>query len=500
MSAARTHDMAAVPSARPASRRRGAGRRVYGAAAAGAIAVVTAGLVLGALGSWLLLYLGAAGLVAVVAVLRPRVILLLVFAVPILFREETWQLEYWPSALGGTAVTPVTVYTLTFIGLSVPTLLIGVVVLRSLFPSAVDHRLQVGPFEAWLALFAGMALVAEVVGRLTTTYEGPVFGQWSQIVLPAVVAVLIMLWCGRRELVRGVDLLALFVAARLLFGLSRFALGGGEYNMAAARRSVFWDAGDGFVGVFAVALGTAWAVDGSAAKWRRLAGGLLILAGLLVVALSYRRQAMVAVALAAPLTLVLMRRWKLLWVSLGCVAAALSMILVADPSLIFESTVAQRAASVVSTPGGMADTNEWHLADIRDAWRNIERNPVLGYGFHSAPPRRTYELSSRDASLEVIGAYHNLVLNVWFRMGIVGIAALLGVLWCGLRAGARAAWTYGDALAAPLMAALAGLVVSGATGPVLVSYRLPFFLLGGLAALVVIDRECRQASPRESSS
>ena len=469
-------------------------RRLRSAALAAVVMGVTACLVLGVLHQSTLSYVAAGCVALVIAVARPRATLLLIFAIPVLFREETWQLPSWPPEFGGTTVPVATVYTLSFMGLSIISLLVGVVVLRSLFPSAVDRRLTIGPFEAWLALFAGMALVAELVGRLTTTYKGPIFGQWSQIVLPIIVALVLQLWCGRRELARGVDLLAVLVGVRLVYGLSRYALGGGDYNGGAARRSVFWDSADGFVGVFAVALGSAWLVDGSASKWRRAAGGGLIVAGLLVITLSYRRQAMVAVAVAAPLTLILLRRWKTLWPMLGCLAAALAILLIAYPGFITESTVGRRAVSVVSTPAGMADTNEWHWADVEDAWRNIQVNPILGYGFHAAPPRRTYELSSRDSSLEVVGAYHNLVLNVWFRMGIVGFVALIGLLWCGLRTGAHVAWTYGDALAAPITAALVGLVISGATGPVLVSDRVPYFLFGGLSALVILDRERRQAT------
>jgi O-antigen ligase len=494
-------DAAHIPPEAPSSStREGRGTRwsrgLSSATLATLVIVVTAALVIGVLRQSMLVFVAAGCVAAVLAATRPRAALLFLFAIPVLFREETWQLQYWPPEFGGTSAHVTTVYTLSFMGLSVVSLLVGVLVLRSVFPDAVDRRLTIGPFETWLGLFAVMAVVAELVGRLATSYSGPIFGQWSQIFLPVIVAFMLQMWCGRRELSRGVDLLAGFVAVRLGFGLSRYLLGGGDYNSGAARRSVFWDSADGFVGVFAVTVGCVWAADRSASRWRRVAGGGMLIAGLIVVVLSYRRQAMVAVAVAAPLALMLLRRWKLLFSAAGFLVAAFVIIVVANPALLTQSTVGKRAVSVVSTRAGMADTNEWHMADIVDAWRNIQENPILGYGFHAAPARRTYELSNRDASLEIVGAYHNLVLNVWFRMGIVGLISLCGLLWCGLRAGARAAWQRGDGLAAAITAALVGLVVSGATGPVLVSDRLPYFLFGGLSALVLLDRErCRKRAP-----
>ena len=463
------------------------------------VMMISAVLVVGVLDQRKVLYVAVACVVVVVAAIRPRAALVLIFAIPVLFREETWQLQYWPPEFGGTTAAVTTVYTASFMSITAVTLLIGVVMLRSLFPDAVDKRLRVEQFEMWLGLFAVMALVAEVVGRLTTSYPEHVFGQWSQIILPIIVALVLQMWCGRRELARGVDILAACIGVRLAYGLTRYALGGGDYNGAAGRRCVFWDYADGIVAVFAVTIGVAWLVDSTASRWRRGAGAVLVAAGLLVIVLSYRRQAMVAVVFAMPLTLMLLHRWKTLWAVVGCLAAALAILFLADPALLTDSVVGQRAVSVVSTPVGMADTNEWHMADIVDAWRNIQRNPILGYGFHAAPPRRTYEVSDANSSLEVVGLYHNLVLNVWFRMGIVGLVALIGFLWCGLRAGVRAAWTQGDALAASLTAALVGLVVSGATTPVLVSYRLPFFLFGGLSALVVIERERRHAGTAEQA-
>ena len=430
----------------------------------------------------------AAGAVLAGAFLYPRVGLLLLVAVPMLFREETWYLRYVPVAYGGTEAAVLSFYDQRVFAVSFASLLVIVLVLRSLLARPEHAERVYGAFAFWLVVLLIADVGAELVGRMTVGPGGALLGQWSQVALPIVAALLVPVWCERSQLHRAIDVLALLAAGRLVFGLVRYAAGGGDWHFEIGRRIVFWDSADGLLGVFVASIGLVAVLDGNADRRRRVLGGALVALGVVVVALCLRRQAMGALTVALPLTMFLLRRRTLLIVSLIIVTVVVAVIVALDVTAVRESVFATRAQSVVRLRDENVSTNVWHLRDLEDGLLNIADNPILGYGYYSSPPRRTYELSSRDVSLAVIGVYHNMFVNTWFRMGLVGVVALILILYLGLRDGGRAALWRGDPRAAGLTATLSSMVCAGFFGSTLTTERAPYFLMLGLAALVVLGR------------
>ena len=72
--------------------------------------------------------------------------------------------------------------------------------------------------------------------------------------------------------------------------------------------------------------------------------------------------------------------------------------------------------------------------------QNIKKRPILGSGLATQ-----YEVK-RQFSIETLesGAYHNIILDVWVRTGLIGLTAMLLAIALSLRR-AQTAWLYHQA-------------------------------------------------------
>ena len=136
----------------------------------------------------------------------------------------------------------------------------------------------------------------------------------------------------------------------------------------------------------------------------------------------------------------------------------------------------------------------------RDALQMAADRPVSGFG-----PETFSIVFPRFESLELARSYpdfyhespHNIFLDTFAGEGLIGLAVLLSL--CGLGAwSASKAWRSGHPLAAPLSAALAGLLVAQQFSVFVFTTSLYFHLL--IALLVVAVLPQRSLSPEKAAS
>ena len=278
------------------------------------------------------------------------------------------------------------------------------------------------------------------------------------------------------------------VAARLLFGSLMFLLGRGAFHPELGVSIVFWDAADGLLALAAVVAGLEIAGD-SETTLDTLRGPAFALLGAFVIVMSARRAAMVAV-LAAVVALFIfsMLGWSSRRSARLDLVAACSVLLLAafGPGLEGLNTAERFLSSF--TFGGDSGTSAVHYADIRDGMGAVVRSPVLGYGYYTSPERFVSLLMTSESSTSALGGYHNLLINLWVRNGLLGVVALIGAIVNAL-SGVRTSIAIGSRgrQCRILAAFLVGMLVAGVTGSLLWGMRMPWYFWSALTAIVILS-------------
>ncbi len=144
---------------------------------------------------------------------------------------------------------------------------------------------------------------------------------------------------------------------------------------------------------------------------------------------------------------------------------------------------------------GKAESAQDRLNLAAEAEKLIPQHVLIGWGLGIEFP--FYEAGTR--TVETIAYAHNLVLDLWLRLGLIGLTmfflALADSVLGGLRAWRRHPDARVAALALALVAVLAGLVATGFLEPLLDEYRFATLFgvsLGMLRACVTsMDRRPR---------
>ena len=140
----------------------------------------------------------------------------------------------------------------------------------------------------------------------------------------------------------------------------------------------------------------------------------------IVVLLSYRRTYWGVLAIGILVSILLIRgighRFR---VVLVLVLAAISLVLLTGQ----ERAVLRLRSIDPSTESVYSGTNADHVDDVREAWTQVQKEPLLGLG--AGVPYDT-SLTSRWKGPESFGV-HNAVLHVWVFYGLLGLVAFL--LW-----------------------------------------------------------------------
>jgi O-antigen ligase len=125
------------------------------------------------------------------------------------------------------------------------------------------------------------------------------------------------------------------------------------------------------------------------------------------------------------------------------------------------------------------------LASVAESM--IHQHPVIGWGL--GVEFQYYEAGSR--SVKTIAYAHNIVLDIWLRLGIIGVllfaAALVTSIVGGLKVWRRQADRITATMALALVAVVTGLIVTAFFEPLIDEYRLATILgvsLGMLRATV----------------
>lgn len=74
------------------------------------------------------------------------------------------------------------------------------------------------------------------------------------------------------------------------------------------------------------------------------------------------------------------------------------------------------------------ETSLFHVLDIVDAFNSARQRPILGYGFGGEFQRKYTAVAFVGGSAIAPGIVHNQYLDLWIKMGILGLAAFLWII------------------------------------------------------------------------
>ena len=450
--------------------------------------------------SWL--FLGGCLLLLVASFKEPRLGVFVLLAMAVVFREETWQAGFF----GGSPESASTLYTYDFHGLKVEYALGAGAFLGTLIAVRKLPLRWKEPFVLALLALLVADVWGEVWGRIQTGYSAHLFGHWVMLAAPVLLALVVRAWATRENVAFALRWLTVVAVGRLLFGLIRLAAGGGDVHWQLGRRIVFFDWADGMVAVLVCGVG-ALLVVAPRLRWpQRLVGLVLVLLGAAVIDLSFRRLAMVASMVMVVTVVALTWRRRPLVAAVAAVAAATVWFGVLNPPLPGAGSLRARTGSIVKVDvkreqaAKDEQTNEFHVAELKDGLLHIAERPLQGWGYRTAPPRKVAYLQRPQFSLARINVYHDLYVNTWFRLGILGILGLAATVVLGLRAGVVSLRRDGPPETVILFALAAAMAAASFFAPVSNSYRLPLFLFAPLAALVALAPPMRSGASGPSAA
>jgi O-antigen ligase len=212
---------------------------------------------------------------------------------------------------------------------------------------------------------------------------------------------------------------------------------------------------------FVLALGLMFVAKRSPAL--RLMAGFASAFMLFGIVLTVSRAGLVSLAVAAIAAIVFGGRWrpKMLLFAAACLAVtALYFVALAPPSAKEHITAAN---------GGTGREDIWKVG-----WRMVEANPVRGVGagnFHTSSIHYLLAqpglLRRADFIADTQKVAHNVYLQTWAELGIIGLALLLILILAVLHSGLRAIWAFEKAgdirmevLARAQLIAVVGLLAS----------------------------------------
>jgi len=226
--------------------------------------------------------------------------------------------------------------------------------------------------------------------------------------------------------------LALAVGLRMLWGVFRyFVLGGDPVNYYAGIgnnvRITFWDINDSILAA-TLACALIWlAATGSELKrWHKLALMGMVLCCLAVAALSARRSGQGGIALALLALWWLLPRGRRWWVG-GLVVLLLPMIIYKLQGRLEGVSVAQSLFSLQPTQQEFFfDPRRDRFHELNAAWATVRENLVFGVGPAGRfnPPSHV-GLEYHQGRFSYV---HSGFVHVWLKTGLLGLLALVGLL------------------------------------------------------------------------
>jgi len=241
---------------------------------------------------------------------------------------------------------------------------------------------------------------------------------WRNIILGAGFGLVLynLLGSNNRWLPSACVAMTLVIAARAFVLLGSFFLGRSQTAVLGVATPVF----DGAALTTTVFAGLAGLIVALTFQGKGGARFLMFLVGVssvLLVILSFRRTFWGQLAVGAAISLLLLRRGRLVILSSISVLVLVAYLQI-GPDLVTRG----RSANPIAGSGRFANTNQDHVGDVLDAWDVIKSHPILGYGLgREYPTRRIADWKTKSWGV------HNGPLHAWLRYGILGVLSYLGI-------------------------------------------------------------------------
>ncbi len=318
--------------------------------------------------------------------------------------------------------------------------------------------------------------------------------QYSLLVEPVAVYVLVVTCLrDRRRLWLALDVLFLSAMAVTLFGLGQalwYAVAPPESIGGYYRATSLFNHPNTFALYLSRVLPLygmlALLLHGRGGRRLSYAGGAVLMAVALL--LSGSRGGWLAVAASALFAAMLTRRFKWLLPAALAGASGLALLVLSGQN---------RLSDALTSGRGSADTRErlW-----RAAVDEIGKQPLRGAGLGNVGWMRRYIPRQRLVETELVDA-HNLVLDLWSKMGFLAVVAVLWLLgrfyWLAWR-GSRQGDDTTSAVLTALLCAMTAAIVHGLVDAFLFGLPLAvlFWFMLGMAEVVVPDAPTPGAAQR----
>ena len=329
-------------------------------------------------------------------------------------------------------------------------------------------------FAGWLALLLGHAVVAVFIGRKLSEALAP--GGFSNIVWMApLVSLMLMAFRTREHAIELARFILLAGLGRALFGLARWAVGGGDPNNVYANMNAikikltFFDINDSLLCAIAFSIAAVQLFQAArvarprfwvALEWMTLA------ATSLCIVLSYRRSAWIGLVLALAVVMwrfPLRRRLQLVALGLPLVVPALGY--VALKRLSQTKGAGGVGALVYDMQSRRFGAESERVVELKLALADFLANPLTGIG--SWGRYTGYQRISWQAGPEGGQFIHSGILHIGLKTGLVGLVLFAGTAWTFLHFSRRAL--------RELPPELLGLGTAGVAG---MAFMLPDILVG----------------------
>jgi O-antigen ligase len=322
---------------------------------------------------------------------------------------------------------------------------------QAFFSLPRQRSLRKMPWTAPPVLLVALILISSIYALMATPVLEEGLGIWKAYIVEPILFFTVFLASirNRRDLMRAWSALIASAAVIAAIALVQYATGWGipePWQAWPGRRATGVYGFPNAVGLFlapalALVIGLAVHLKKTLATRTRIA--LWLLAGLLLAALAAARvEGALVAAAAATVVLLLFTRWRW-WTLLGSLAT-LAAALAAAPTraiILFQDT-----------------SGDVRLALWRGTWNLLMAQPLFGAGLGAFPV--VYDIYRLPSHVELLQYPHNIFLDFWVELGLLGLAWIVAALLTWLLLAWRA-YRRGDTLGAVLLGILASVVVYG---------------------------------------
>lgn len=290
------------------------------------------------------------------------------------------------------------------------------------------HRMWGWTIAIWATLM--LTILFAILGQAPEP-----FADWRNVIIFAIAAAFGLRWLTRRSWAGEAILdLAIGYGFISVIVLIRWLLGSGVRLFDQLTPLFYWPAL--FMMLFAAFVCTAaWLAGlGGLSRFRATSVIVSVVGSWLVVLLSFRRSFWLAGVVGASILFydAIRRRQVSGARALAVLAVALVVGIAGFVTLGSESVMARLSSFLPGSETAYSQTNEDHVNDILEAFKQVAREPLTGLGvgqYYDTPLLAGW----KERSFEV----HNVFLQVWLKFGLLGLLSFTGFHFAWARAARR---------------------------------------------------------------